>query len=90
MVCGNASVVGESILDHEQHALESDRALHNFACKVAQNGWKIADVTPADGNCFFWAVSNQLATVCKETRSHQELRTAVVECMKSMPEVIFK
>jgi len=81
------NVVQESKHDHGQHIIEAEQALVKFACEAAQQGLKLLGDTPADGNCFFWAVSSQLSRVNQIHQSHYELRTAVTNFLKNLPQV---
>lgn len=62
--------------------------MHEFTVKVSQQGWKIRDSTPMDGNCFFWAVSDQLTKVNLDLQTHDELRVAVVNFIRNLPQVL--
>ena len=54
-----------------------------LAERVEMSGLKFRDTTPADGNCLFHAVSDQLKRVKSEKPyCHSELRALAISCLK--------
>ena len=76
-------VIDQSRQYHAQH----ERSLFDFASCIAWQGWKIRGETPADGNCCFWAVSDQLDHLGLGQMRHTELRQKVLDCIRNLPEV---
>ena len=53
------------------------------------SGLRFRGVTPADGNCLFHAVSDQLRQLSsEESYSHRGLRAIAVACLKDHPFVV--
>lgn len=59
LIVNNATNTNNS----ELNRLES--VMKTFKSKIARKNLQIRGTTPADGNCFFWAVSDQLDSVHK-------------------------
>ena len=63
------------------------KTIHEFEEKIRTKGFKIRGETPEDGNCFFWAVSDQLDRTGSNEVTHTELRGKVVQFLRTLPQV---
>ena len=72
-----------SLVSAQQHVLDSCHDLLQFRRSIAPKGWVIHGRTANDGNCLFWAISDQL----DDELTQAELRRRVIEHMKTLSEV---
>ena len=79
--------LAQSILSENKHRLAVGTALSVLDDKLSTVGWKVRGHTPDDGNCFFWAASDQLDRVGLQTNTHQQLRKKTVDHLQSMADV---
>ena len=77
----------ESIISLEIERSRHDTIMADFEEKNKAKAWKIRGKTPEDGNCFFWAVSDQLDRVMGSAQTHTQLRKSVVEHIQDLSEV---
>ena len=77
----------QSIQSHEQHLNDVNTSMVNFQLNVASKGWQLDGTTPGDGNCCFWAVSNQLDKLGIDSLTHVQLRSRVVQYIRELPDV---
>lgn len=80
--------LSESLASHERHQQQNAVALESFKILVNKKAWNIRGSTPDDGNCCFWALSDQLDRVGSEISTHTELRQKVVRFLREMSEVL--
>ena len=76
-----------SIDSHDRHNVKYALALSDFEYSVSQHGYKVRGITPDDGNCFFWAMSDQLALRNNIKVTHSELRENVVQHVRNKSQV---
>ena len=85
------SFIGHAYFDLIIKALQSqshvDDAEQRLIGNCRQHGLVFHGYTPADGNCFFHAVSDQLSLLGVPGQSSSQLRNKVVQFLKSNPTV---
>lgn len=65
-----------------------EQSMSKFAEDIAKKGWVIRGETPADGNCCFHAISDQLKKVQSSQKiGHCELRSKVVKFFDNLSQV---
>ncbi|WAR07956.1 hypothetical protein MAR_017914 [Mya arenaria] len=69
-----------------RHTEQNNDELQLFETSIARKGWRIRGTTPSDGNCFFWAVSDQLDLNRMEVHTHTDLRLQLVHFIEKLPE----
>ena len=77
-----------SMASHSEHVKQVAESMNRFEHQIAERGYKLRGNIPNDGNCFFWAVSDQLDRNDSTHCSHVELRRNVVEHMRQLPQVL--
>lgn len=85
----SSEVLAVSLESFDQHQRLCKESLDTFGQKVAAKGWRIKGDTPSDGNCCFWALSDQLDMTAGTNMTHAELRKNTVSYLLEMPEVCF-
>lgn len=78
--------VQQNNISNETHLNQCMRQIQTYTNKVTLKGWKVRMETPSDGNCCFWAVSDQLDRVGAEVFTHIMLRHNVVKHMEQYSE----
>lgn len=78
-----ADAIIASIESQKEHAQKMEESLAKFEKYVCP--WYSLLPTPSDGNCLFWALSQQLDIVGKQ-HTHYDLRKLLVDYMESLPE----
>jgi len=68
------------------NASATEAILETFTEQISAKGWQIRGDTPADGNCCFWAMSDQLDTY-GQASTHTELRQLLVNHLHTFPNV---
>ena len=71
----------------QQNQIDFANVQHAFETKVYDKGWQVRGDTPADGNCLFWAVSDQLDKNGCETFTHTQLRSNAISYIKNSGQV---
>ncbi|XP_045195926.1 uncharacterized protein LOC123551226 [Mercenaria mercenaria] len=75
-----------SLRDHSEHVDYINNELTLFATSIARKGWQIRGTTPTDGNCAFWAISDQLDRTGGHPYTQTQLRENVVEYIENLSE----
>lgn len=75
-------------MTNNDRVFHSTDELHHFESAIARKGWQIRGRTPEDGNCFFWAVSDQMDMKGLDQQTHVQLRASVIQHMQNLSEVI--
>ena len=80
------SVMMESVRENKDHRERVEEEIRLFSEGIKTKGWTIRGETPKDGNCLFWAVSDQLQCV-DENYTQAALREMTVKSMADYPQV---
>jgi len=75
-----------SISSHREQQASISSEMTEFQNSIAAKGYLIRGNTPADGNCFFHAMTDQLALV-NQTHSFSTLRADLVTYIENLPQV---
>ena len=84
----NQHVHEASIASHIDHVQRVSKYMSRFESQIAERGYKLRGNVPSDGNCFFWAISDQLDMNDNANFSQVELRRKAVEHMEQLPQVL--
>ena len=76
----------ESVRENENHHERVEEEIRLFTDSIKTKGWTIRGETPEDGNCLFWAVSDQLQSV-DENHTQAALREMAVKSMADYSQV---
>ena len=80
-------VMENSLRDNTEHVESSAKQMRLFSNSIMKKGWQIRGETPEDGNCAFWAISDQLELTDGSCYTHTHLRQNVVQFMKDLQQV---
>ena len=80
-------VMENSLRDNTEHVESSAKQMRLFSNSIMKKGWQIRGETPEDGNCAFWAISDQLELTDGSCYTHTQLRQNVVQFMKDLQQV---
>ena len=62
--------------------------LHKFDAAISSRGMRVRGKTPADGNCFYWALSDQLDVVnWPISHTHKDLRIMTAQYVDDLLQV---
>ncbi|CAG2230155.1 unnamed protein product [Mytilus edulis] len=76
--------VAESIVLFVNQADSNDEMIKAFEEKIHEKGVKLRGETPSDGNCLFWAISDQMDRINKNVYTHTQLRRMVVDHIQNL------
>ena len=80
------SVMMESVRENENHRERVGEGIRLFTDSIKTKGWTIRGESPEDGNCLFWAVSDQLQFV-DENHTQAALREMAATSMADYSQV---
>lgn len=79
--------MAESIVLFVNQADSNDEMTKAFEEKIYMKGVKLRGETPSDGNCLFWAISDQMDRINKNVYTHTQLRRMVVDHIQNLSDV---
>ena len=82
--------VNSSRRSHQEHIERHEVVFETFGVKITEKGWQLRGDVPEDGNCCFWAISDQLDRNGLEAFTHVELRKNVIGYVENLPKVSFQ
>ena len=82
-----SDVICHSLASHDEHNVVYAQSLSSFEQHIAGRGLKVRGMTPNDGNCYFWGLSDQLDLHNINRLTHHQLRQQLVNFVENLPQV---
>ena len=82
--------VNSSRRSHQEYIERHEVVFETFGVRITEKSWQLRGDVPEDGNCCFWAISDQLDRNGLEAFTHVELRKNVIGYVENLPKVSFQ
>ncbi len=75
----------ESVRSHRVDEAYHKDCMESYSKQIMGQNLCVTGNTPSDGNCLYWAVSQQLDSICGEQQTHTYLRNLTARYIESLP-----